>query len=103
MVVVLCGKMMFWIIFSMFIRWTIPRFRFDQLMSLAWQVFIPLALLNLIFVMVVKHFGLPEILLLPVSLVLLVGSGALALRGPRTPGQKLVVWRGHERVTIAAP
>jgi hypothetical protein len=40
---------------------------------------------------------------LPVSLVLLVGSGAVALRGPRTPGQKLIVWRGHERITIAAP
>ena len=45
------------------IRWTIPRFRFDQLMSLAWKVMIPLALLNLVCVMVVKQFGWPLVVL----------------------------------------
>ena len=42
----------------MLVRWTIPRFRFDQLMGLAWKVMIPLALLNLVAVMVVKQFDL---------------------------------------------
>ena len=41
------------ILFFMLIRWTIPRFRFDQLMGLAWKVLIPLALANLVRVMVV--------------------------------------------------
>ena len=35
------------------IRWTIPRFRYDQLMGLGWKVFIPLSLLNILVVGVV--------------------------------------------------
>ena len=42
----------------MLIRWTIPRFRFDQLMELAWKVFIPLSLANVVAVMTVLQFGL---------------------------------------------
>ena len=44
---ILGGKMVVFVLFYMLIRWTIPRFRFDQLMGLAWKVMIPLALLNL--------------------------------------------------------
>ena len=42
----------------MLIRWTIPRFRFDQLMDLAWKVLIPLSLVNMVAVMTVLQFGL---------------------------------------------
>jgi NADH-quinone oxidoreductase subunit H len=36
------------IIFMMWVRWTLPRFRYDQLMDLAWKSMIPLALANLV-------------------------------------------------------
>ena len=32
----------------MLVRWTWPRFRFDQLMTLAWKVMLPLGLVNLV-------------------------------------------------------
>ncbi len=41
-------KIFFFIFFFMWVRWTIPRFRYDQLMNLGWKVLIPLAIANII-------------------------------------------------------
>ncbi|MFN0276696.1 MAG: NADH-quinone oxidoreductase subunit NuoH [Chitinophagales bacterium] len=42
------AKVIFFIFFFMWIRWTIPRFRYDQLMRLGWQILLPLAILNML-------------------------------------------------------
>jgi NADH-quinone oxidoreductase subunit H len=41
-------KIVLFIFLFMWIRWTIPRFRYDQLMNLGWKKMIPLALLNML-------------------------------------------------------
>ncbi len=46
-VAVVSGKVGAMIVFIMWIRWTLPRFRYDTLMDLAWKRMIPLALINL--------------------------------------------------------
>ena len=44
---VLFVKICAFIFFYMWVRWTIPRFRYDQLMNLGWKILIPLAIFNI--------------------------------------------------------
>ena len=41
-------KVCIFIFFFMWVRWTIPRFRYDQLMKLGWKTLIPLAIVNML-------------------------------------------------------
>ena len=53
---VLSAKILGVILFFMLVRWSWPRFRFDQLMNLAWKVMLPLGLANLVTVAAVEEF-----------------------------------------------
>ena len=40
------GKVLFFCWLQIMIRWTLPRFRYDQLMTLGWKILLPLSLAN---------------------------------------------------------
>ncbi|MCE9533110.1 MAG: NADH-quinone oxidoreductase subunit NuoH [Planctomycetes bacterium] len=79
---VVSAKVAAFILVYMLVRWTIPRFRFDQLMSLAWKVMIPLSLLNLLCAMIVREFGLSPWFLTVMSCGLFFGAAWLGTRMP---------------------
>lgn len=55
-VAILLAKVLGVILFFMMARWSWPRFRFDQLMALAWKVMLPLGLVNLVLVAVLVEY-----------------------------------------------
>lgn len=88
--IVLVGKAACFILFIMILRWTLPRFRFDQLMGLAWKVLIPLCMANLVCVMIVKHLNATPWWLLLTSIGLFVGAGAIGVMMPVTSTRRAV-------------
>jgi NADH-quinone oxidoreductase subunit H len=54
-VVVFFTKVAFFLCIFVWVRWTLPRFRFDQLVGLAWRTLIPLGLVNLILTAVILY------------------------------------------------
>ena len=48
-IVIFLSKVLFFVFLFMWVRWTVPRFRYDQVMKLGWQKLLPLAIGNLIF------------------------------------------------------
>ena len=56
-VAMLLTKTSFFLFLFLWVRWTLPRFRFDQLMHLGWKVFLPVALANLFVTGLVVSLG----------------------------------------------
>lgn len=82
---VLLAKVGTSIVLIMLLRWTLPRFRFDQLMNLAWKVLIPLAMANVVATMCVLQFGWHPLWLGAVSVAFFVAAGAIAVEVSRRP------------------
>lgn len=53
-VVTVFAKVAAMVVFFIWVRWSIPRFRYDQLMKLGWKVLVPLATLNIVFYMLLS-------------------------------------------------
>ncbi len=47
---VFLAKTSFWVFVFIWVRWTIPRFKYDQLMNLCWSRLLPLSILNFVFI-----------------------------------------------------
>ncbi|MEK7790777.1 MAG: complex I subunit 1 family protein, partial [Deltaproteobacteria bacterium] len=51
-----CIKTAFMIWIFIWVRWTFPRFRYDQLMSFGWKIMVPLGLVNILLTTVALYF-----------------------------------------------
>jgi len=99
------AKTLFFLLLYVWVRWTVPRFRFDQLMDLGWKVLLPTALGYVIFIALATWalevpghaFGVREGLILAAANVVLgyfffrVLDRNRVLGGPANRGRKL--WR----------
>jgi NADH-quinone oxidoreductase subunit H len=52
----LLAKTAFFMWVFVWVRWTLPRFRYDQLMDLGWKLFLPLGVVNVLGTMIVSFF-----------------------------------------------
>lgn len=89
-IAVLMTKITLVIMAFMLIRWSWPRFRFDQLMALAWKVMLPLGLINFVAVALLQQL----------QLVLTGTMGQTWLMVPVAWGVAIASWVG---ITWAAP
>ncbi len=66
-------KIIAFILFFIMIRWTVPRFRFDQLMRLGWVVFFEAALINIFLAAIIigaPHMGTAQTIVASIGLII---------------------------------
>ncbi|MHA7812138.1 MAG: complex I subunit 1/NuoH family protein [Phycisphaerales bacterium] len=91
-------KVVLMVCLAMFVRWTIPRMRYDQVMMLGWQAMIPAGMLIIVVTSVMVYFG--KTTLLPMLganiamlVVLLVAQHIFAtLNGRSTANRRIGLW-----------
>lgn len=98
--VVFFGKTLLIIFVFMWVRWTLPRFRFDQLLNLAWRALIPMMLILLLATAVVMYVfapsdarfmegrgigGLTALMLLVANIVVALGAMVISTMIPAQP------------------
>jgi NADH-quinone oxidoreductase subunit H len=47
------AKTLFWVFVFIWVRWTIPRFKYNQLMKIGWKSFLPVSIINLMLVAII--------------------------------------------------
>jgi NADH-quinone oxidoreductase subunit H len=80
---VFMGKVVAFILFFILVRWTVPRFRYDQLMRLGWVIFFEAALINVFIaalVIAAPQFGAAATVGGVVLLVIVTGALIWALK-----------------------
>ncbi len=83
---VFSAKVTFLLFVMMWVRWTLPRFRFDQLMKLAWRGMIPLMLVMLLVTGVLAYFGMMQWWwTLPANLIVAAAAAVISPRLPQGP------------------
>lgn len=87
---VVFGKVALLIFVSMWIRWTLPRFRYDQLMRLAWRGLVPMGILLFVLVCVLIYFDRPT------SAWALIGNIAVAAVLMATQARRTTLITGRQ-------
>lgn len=89
------GKVVLLIAFSMVIRWTIPRLRYDQIMMMAWQQVIPIAMVLVVVVSVMVYYDQRNIpAMLTANLVLMAAIVAIQPLIPKPESNRRVALYG---------